>query len=113
MSAAENSARTAGGRPFQKGRSGNPGGRPRVEGEVRRLARKHGSAALKRPVALTKTTNERVAVAAAQAVLDRAYGKPPQGIHVKGDTTLSAPEHRLLIIARKDDTIVPPRPMVL
>jgi hypothetical protein len=84
----EPSARNRGsGRPFGKGQSGNPGGRPKLEGEIRKLAQKHGPAAIKRLVDLMDSSNERVAVAAAQAVLDRAYGKPPQGIHLKGDGT--------------------------
>jgi hypothetical protein len=72
------------GRPFQKGRSGNPGGRPRIEGEIRALAQQHGPAALERIVQLMKSENERVAVVACQAVLDRAYGKPPQAIDLGG-----------------------------
>jgi hypothetical protein len=84
---AENRQGTAGksGRPFQKGRSGNPGGRPKVEGEIRALAQQHGPAALKRLVQLMGSKNERAAIAAAQAVLDRAYGKPPQAIDLGGD----------------------------
>ena len=43
--------RTAGnsmpGRPFKKGKSGNPGGRPRVIGELRSLARAHAPEAIK------------------------------------------------------------------
>lgn len=70
---------------FQKGRSGNPGGRPRAEGDVRKLAQKHGPTALARLVELMKSENERVAVVAAQAVLDRAYGKPPQSLQVDGE----------------------------
>jgi hypothetical protein len=34
------------GRPFPKGRSGNPGGRPRVAGELRALARRHAPEAI-------------------------------------------------------------------
>ncbi len=32
-----------------------------------------------------KSKNERVAVVAAQAILDRAYGKPPQALQLEGD----------------------------
>ena len=34
------------GKPFQKGRSGNPGGRPKVVAEVKELARKHTGKAI-------------------------------------------------------------------
>jgi hypothetical protein len=80
---AENSERSAVmGRPFPKGQSGNPGGRPKAEGEIRELAQKHGPEALQRLVDLMGSANERVAVAAAQAVLDRAYGRPVQGLQL-------------------------------
>ena len=89
---ARNSQRSASsrgtGRPFAKGRSGNPGGRPKVEGEIRELAQKHGPDALKRLVELMKSENERVAVAAAQVILDRAYGKPQQALQIDGDIGL-------------------------
>jgi hypothetical protein len=89
------------GRPFEKGRSGNPGGRPKLEGEIRKLAQKHGPNALKRLVELMKSSNERVAVAAAQAVLDRAYGKPPQGLHIEGDNPI-APAVRIEFVKPKE-----------
>jgi hypothetical protein len=60
------------------GKSANPKGRPRAEGEIRALAQQHSAAALERLVQLMHSDNERVAVAAASAVLDRAHGKPPQ-----------------------------------
>ena len=34
------------GRPFQKGQSGNPGGRPKIMAEVREAARAHTKAAI-------------------------------------------------------------------
>jgi hypothetical protein len=64
------------GRPFQPGRSGNPGGRPRSEDDVRNLARQHSRRALERIIALIDSDDPRVALAAAREVLDRAYGKP-------------------------------------
>jgi len=62
---------------FRKGESGNPGGRPKVEGHVRELARRQGPRAIRRLTELMQSPNERVAVAACQALLDRGYGKAP------------------------------------
>jgi hypothetical protein len=70
------------GRPFPKGISGNPGGRPKVLGDVQELARQ------KSPEAITTLANimqdekapPAARVAAANALLDRGYGKPTQPI---------------------------------
>lgn len=70
------------GKPFKPGQSGNPSGRPKVVSHIRDLAQKHGEEALKTVVALMRSEDERVALAAAQVVLDRAYGKPIQQVDV-------------------------------
>ena len=70
------------GRPFQKGTSGNPGGRPRVLADVQELARKRSPEAISTLVAIMNDEKALPAarVAAANAVLDRGYGKPTQPI---------------------------------
>jgi hypothetical protein len=70
--------------PFQPGQSGNPGGRPKVENIVKRIARNHTEKAINKLVTLLESTDERIQIAAAQAILDRGYGKPAQAI-VGGD----------------------------
>lgn len=84
---------------FQKGKSGNPGGRPKENNEAKQLARKHGKSALKRLVELIHSEDERVAVAASQAVLDRGYGKPAQAVEHSGalsvDVTWPLPKNTL------------------
>lgn len=67
---------------WEKGESGNSGGRPKVAGEVRELAREHGHEAIQRLVALMHSSNESVAVRACEALLDRAYGRPLQGLEL-------------------------------
>ena len=61
--------------------SPNPGGRPKIVGTVRDLAREHTADALLTLAAIMKDPNEPAAarVAAAQAILDRACGRPIQG----------------------------------
>jgi hypothetical protein len=66
------------GRPFEKGKSGNPGGRPKDVGEVTALARKHTREAIERLAQIMRSDNERAAAAACEALLNRGWGKPAQ-----------------------------------
>jgi hypothetical protein len=68
------------GRPFQRGVSPNPGGRSKVARDIQALAQQHGPAAISTLAQALKSRNERVRVAAAAILLDRAYGKPVQAI---------------------------------
>jgi Family of unknown function (DUF5681) len=68
--------------PFQKGQSGNPGGRPKVIGVVQDLARQHTSEAIN---TLAEIMNDEKAqpaqrIVAAQVMLDRGWGKPVQAL---------------------------------
>ena len=62
---------------FEKGRSGNPGGRPRGDGEIRELARQHTMTALRTLIEIAERgENESARVTAATSLLDRGWGKP-------------------------------------
>jgi hypothetical protein len=61
------------------GQSPNPGGRPRVIGDVRNLARQHTDTAIEALVTIaTSGQAEAARVSAAQALLDRGWGRPAQ-----------------------------------
>lgn len=70
--------------PFEPGKSGNPGGRPKENAEVKELARKQGKTAIAKLVELLSCGESRTELAAAQALLDRGFGKPAQSI-IGGD----------------------------
>jgi hypothetical protein len=84
------------GKPFKKGQSGNPGGRPKVVAEVKELAREHTAEAIQTLVSIMNNPKSAPAarVSAANALLDRGYGKPPQHISGEGSPTfvIRAPE---------------------
>lgn len=69
--------------PFDKGKSGNPGGRPRDSEDrlrVRLLAQKHTDDAFDALLRIMRSedSSDSSVVAAATAVLDRGWGKPSQ-----------------------------------
>jgi len=66
--------------PFAKGKSGNPGGRPKVVGEVQALARGYTSRAVETLRGIMEDIKAPPAarIAAAIAILDRGFGRPHQ-----------------------------------
>lgn len=87
--------------PFEPGKSGNPGGRPKENAEVKALARSHCRAAVEGLVALMASEDEKTRLAACNSVLDRGLGKPAQvvigdedeaPIRVEGVISLKKPE---------------------
>lgn len=69
---------------WAKGRSGNPGGRPRVVEAVRDIARESTELAVEtlRQICADPAAPHAARVSAASALLDRGWGRPMQGLAV-------------------------------
>ena len=65
---------------FQKGQSGNPGGRPKVPADIREAFKARAPQALEVLTRCLQSDDDRIAMMAAQAILDRGYGRPTQSI---------------------------------
>lgn len=85
---------------WKPGQSGNPGGRPKENAEVKALARTHCVTAVEKLAALMDSHDEKTRIAACNSILDRGLGKPAQvvvgdddapPIQVKGVITLVKP----------------------
>lgn len=86
--------------PFAKGQSGNPGGRPKEDPELKELARAKTKDAIQTLASIMKSKKAPAAarVSAACALLDRGYGKPVQ--------SLSGPDGGPLVVERIERVIV-------
>src|SRR5262245_22096821 len=71
---------------WKPGQSGNPKGRPKAVDDISALARAHGPQAIATLVRCL--SDPRHKVAAAQALLDRGYGRPQQTTRVEGDVNV-------------------------
>lgn len=85
---------------WQPGVSGNVLGRPRMTEEAREardLARKHTAAAISRLAELMRSTDETIAIAAAEAILNRGWGRAPQAIAIDASINGNAtPQYTLI-----------------
>ena len=75
---AENSGKTARGRPFKPGQSGNPGGRPKIPEDVKMAFRAACPEAVEILIGIMRNPKEKTPyrLDAIKTILDRAYGKP-------------------------------------
>jgi hypothetical protein len=66
---------------FKKGTSGNPGGRPKKHSEVIKLCQAHSVEAIELLVAVMRNRRHpKLALRAAEVLLDRAWGRVPHSI---------------------------------
>ena len=78
------------GRPFVKGHSGNPRGRPKRDQDIAALARAYtlDAIAILASTMADPRTPPATRVMAANALLDRGYGRPPQALQVERTPTI-------------------------
>src|SRR4051794_19249121 len=67
---------------FRPGQSGNPGGRPKAERNVRELAQRHTAEAIEALVDVVRTGKPAERVQAATALLDGGWGGPSTGMEM-------------------------------
>lgn len=75
------------GRPFPKGVSGNPGGRPKTDPEVKAILKAAAPDAARRLVEMMYSDNPKIAMWAITDILDRTQGKAIQAQDINMDVS--------------------------
>ncbi len=88
---------------FKRGQSGNPGGRPKLPADIREAFKAKAPEALEVLIRCLQSDDDRIAMMAAQAILDRGYGKPAQTIDAN-ITEDGGPVRYYAELPRKADT---------
>lgn len=90
-------------RPFEKGRSGNPGGRPKIPPDLVEIAKGKSKQALGVLVSIMqdKSVSPSVRVQAAEAILNRGYGKPSQYLDIQAKQENNGPSGTVIILPEK------------
>ena len=91
-------------RMFKKGQSGNPSGRPKGDPQVKAVFKAHTLEAAQTIIKLMRSRNDKVALQAAQEVLNRVEGKPvqQQAIQVSGTLDMRS-QIRAVLLERLND----------
>ena len=78
------------GRPFPKGVSGNPSGRPKRDPTLQEICRMLKGKTIQVVAGLLDSNDEKVRLAAVTAVWDRGWGRPPQAVALAVDDASGA-----------------------
>jgi hypothetical protein len=73
------------GRPFLKGTSGNPGGRPKGNEDVKEAARQYTVESIERLAFWMRSNDPRASVLASDKLLDRGWGRPSQDVKLQAE----------------------------
>jgi Family of unknown function (DUF5681) len=73
------------GRPFPKGSSGNPRGRPKEHENLKAAARQYTVEAIHRLAFWLRSNDSRASVLAADKLLDRGWGRPSQDLKLQAE----------------------------
>ena len=82
--------------PFLPGQSGNPSGRPKTDPRVRDAAREYTEQAIAVLGEALADEDKRIAIKAAEVILDRGWGKPAQPL--TGDEDGPPINHSITVI---------------
>ena len=100
-------------RPFQRGQSGNPSGKGGLYQEALRICREASPAAARKMVELMDSDDERVALMAAEKLLERAWGKPREMPDAMLDPALAERREKMRAeVIRMLQALAVPEPLV-